>query len=522
MAGNLLLASLLTLSLLASATSFAQEPTGDRTSEEQPAGREVGTITVSIGGIGHQISFHQGDDGEALYQGDIILGPVSSLQQSNNVSLQSLDDEILFGLAIRDRDTRWPNGHVRYRINPDLPSPARVLSAISAWEAATDITFEEITDTTGNYIEFVPGSGCSSAVGMVGGRQVVRLSQSCSVGNTIHEIGHALGLHHEQARGDRGEHVVVLTSNILPGYEGNFRPDPTNFQDVQGYCHGSIMHYGAFAFSKQPGVLKTIETLPQDIPIGQRSALAACDIETIAEIYSIDDQFIESSFEGELELFPDGCEVTGKCFLRNDLTFTDGRNIRWKAGKWVEGSPVTIETGTTDGASVPGWAQPIIGEPFDDEYLKAAVLHDHYCYKENHVRGWRDTHRMFFNALQALQVPPLKSKIMYAAVYLGGPKWTVLVPGENCGQNCINDAAAGNPGLTNIGGSVMAFREKQYETPEFQAKLATMREWLEADPNMSLSDIEALALELNPADSFNRAAAKHIVQSADDPLLKGR
>lgn len=508
------------LCLWAGTAAFAQEPTGDRTLEEQPGTREVGTITISIGGIGHQISFHQGDEGEALYQGDIILGPIFSLQQSNNVGLQDLSEEILFGLAIRDRDTRWPNGHVRYRINPELPSPARILSAISAWEAATDITFEEITDTTGNYVEFVPGSGCSSAVGMVGGRQVIRLSDSCSVGNTIHEIGHTLGLHHEQARGDRGQHVVVLTNNILSGYEGNFRPDPTNFQDIQGYCHGSIMHYGAYAFSKQPRVLKTIETVPPDIPIGQRSGLAACDVEAIAEIYALADHAVEPSFEGILELLPAGCESTGKCFLKNDLIFTDRSNMRWKAGKWVEGSPQTIETGTTDGASIPGWAQPIIGQPFDDEYLKAAVLHDHYCYKENYVRGWRETHRMFFNALQALEVPPLKAKIMYAAVYLGGPKWTALVPGENCGQNCINDAVANNPGLTNINGSVIAFRKKQYETPEFLTRLATMREWLEADPSMSLSDIESLALELNPDDVFYQATAKHVVRAADDPLLR--
>jgi hypothetical protein len=49
-------------------------------------------------------------------------------------------------------------------------------------------------------------------------------------------------------------------------------------------------------------------------------------------------------------------------------------------------------------------------------------FHDHYCYKENHVRGWRQTHKAFYYALNTLGVPALKAKIMYAAVYLGGPE----------------------------------------------------------------------------------------------------
>ena len=32
-----------------------------------------------------------------------------------------------------------------------------------------------------------------------------------------HEMLHALGFHHEQARSDRDNHVRIMTQNVLPG-----------------------------------------------------------------------------------------------------------------------------------------------------------------------------------------------------------------------------------------------------------------------------------------------------------------
>ncbi|MDR6668780.1 M12 family metallopeptidase [Rhizobium sp. 1399] len=519
---NRILAAL-AMALIGWGACHAQSANEQAARPEEGGSQDTDTISLTVGGIGYRISFHEGDEGEALYQGDIILGPIEKLRDSDNVALQDLGSEILFGLAIRNKDTRWPNGEVLYRINKDLPAPGRVQSAIAAWEAATPIRFKQITTAKGNFVDFVAGGGCSSAVGMVGGRQVVRLANDCTVGNTIHEIGHVLGLHHEQARGDRNQHVIVYGNNIIDGAEGNFETDPTTYKDIGTYCYDSITHYGKYAFSKNPGVLKTIETVPANLPIGQRVKLAPCDIETISKIYGLAaDDPASPVFEGELELIPDGCKEQGECFLKNDLTFTDARGVRWRAGKWIPGSPESIETGKTDGASIPDWARFIVGEPFNDEYLKAAVIHDHYCYKENHVRSWRETHRMFYNAMISLNVPDPKAKLMYAAVYLGGPRWTRLVPGESCGPLCLYDAVKGLSTVNKVGSDLVLVEKDRYNDVTFKKDLETIQARLEADPTVSLSQIEDMVIRIRPDDSFDRAGGEHEVLGPSDVILFGQ
>lgn len=67
------------------------------------------------------------------------------------------------------------------------------------------------------------------------------------VGTPIHEIGHALGLLHEQSRPDRDSFVQLLLQNVQPGAENNF--DKWDYVSATtynvNYDYGSVMHYGA-------------------------------------------------------------------------------------------------------------------------------------------------------------------------------------------------------------------------------------------------------------------------------------
>ena len=56
-------------------------------------------------------------------------------------------------------------------------------------------------------------------MGRIGGPQRLRLTPSCIErhGTIMHEFLHALGLHHEQKRGDRTQWVLINYPNIEEG-----------------------------------------------------------------------------------------------------------------------------------------------------------------------------------------------------------------------------------------------------------------------------------------------------------------
>lgn len=87
-----------------------------------------------------------------------------------------------------------------------------------------------------------------------------------------------------------------------------------------------------------------------------------------------------------------------------------------------DGSEWPVPTGARlDGASIPRPLWTLIGGPFEGRYRNASIVHDRYC--DHHLRTWRDTHRMFHDAMRCSGVGSAQARIMFYGVYRFGPRW---------------------------------------------------------------------------------------------------
>ena len=210
-------------------------------------------------------------DGRVLFESDMVLTDEQrhGRQAENNL---------------------WP-GTVSFAISSNSTGDrAAILAGIQHWSDNTCIQFNEVADgSSAPHIRVIKADGCWSYVGKItsSGAQDLSIGEGCtSLGTVAHELGHAMGLQHQQARHDRDNYVTIMTDNIITGRENNFekRSTPNNYSVP--YDLTSIMHYGSRYFSKNGKETIRVNNFMQQGLIGREGGLSHRDKQIANAMYN--------------------------------------------------------------------------------------------------------------------------------------------------------------------------------------------------------------------------------------------
>jgi len=197
--------------------------------------------------------------------------------------------------------------------------------------------------------------------------------------------------------------------------------------------------------------------------------------------------------------------VTGKYEGRAAVEFLpDGRRVKliepfayidYEAERWSVPSGAIV-----DGASIPQPLWGVVGGPFEGAYRDASVIHDWYC--DRRIRPWKRVHRVFYEAMLTSGVSKSRAKLMYAAVYWGGPRWSETVVANNILAALVDSVKSAVSGGTGLGFTSFT---AGFASPGVPKTRITRYHY-----SMSEDDFNNLQAAMNDSD-MDLAAVEHLV-----------
>ena len=186
----------------------------------------------------------------------------------------------------------WPGNIVFYHLSTSMSSDTRqaALDAMAHWSSVSAVQFQAKGLYTPDYINFINGSGSYSQLGRVGGAQNLSLDASLAdKGTALHEIAHAIGMHHEHQKYNRDSYITVHFNYIKPDTEivAQFTKVANNtsiysviFDSQSITCYGSYNAAGVY-----PNVATMTGTNGTSTWTAQRNAPSYSDLQLVSCFY---------------------------------------------------------------------------------------------------------------------------------------------------------------------------------------------------------------------------------------------
>ncbi|WNG13821.1 M12 family metallopeptidase [Cystobacter fuscus] len=255
--------------------------------------------------------------GDHAFVGDQVIGQVSGTQ------VLSVDKQVLLELdgearvramgsgIVNANGQKWPGGVIPYEIDPAASAATRTAfeGAKADYHAKTSIRWVPRTNQA-DYVRIVTSDGCWSYVGKIGGRQDLSLGNGCGVNPARHELGHAVGLAHEQVRQDRDTWVTVNAGGSQNAIDWGSAGTPIGAYDFE-----SMMHYRNYFVNGRWDYVPKNGFPPEWVGNDRVNTFTAGDLNAISAIYG-------------------GGTATGVCFY-SDVDYKGASFCATSDNSWV-------------------------------------------------------------------------------------------------------------------------------------------------------------------------------------------